>query len=44
MKSKLLMSLVAGVCLLCSQSGPSAAIVTNLADAHWTHEAADRKA
>ena len=39
MKSKLLMSLVAGVCLLCSQSGPSAAIVANLADAHWTHEA-----
>jgi len=38
MKSKLLFSVLAGVSLLCSQTGPSAAIITNLADAKWTHE------
>ena len=41
MKSKLLLAMLAGLGLLCSQSGPGAAIIANLADAKWTREPGD---
>jgi ChrR Cupin-like domain len=41
MKIKLLLSTLAGMGLLCSQTGPAAAITANLAEAKWTHDAGD---
>src|ERR1051325_5207188 len=40
MKTKLLLCTLAGIGLLCSQTGPGA-VTANLAEAKWTHDAGD---
>src|SRR6266567_550395 len=41
MKMTLLLCTLAGLGMLCSQTGPGAAITANLAEAKWTHDAGD---